>query len=628
MNNVSFNRDGFKFDIPSFIIDDSLTIKDTIADSDSISSIEIKTTLPISSLEAMTDSSQSQLPVLDFLNCPKLMLTTGMEIINHSQSLTEFTKQLFYSIPQLAYTALLKNLLTHDQVPPYDSVLISRESFIEWIDNDLDKAIILLNLGVPPVLLSPDITVSTLNSVNKNVNRYPLTYQCCINDQNHNSTLITLLSSLVDRLDELKPEVLEPLIRHFRYSVILDKMFRLRLIENIKNLVNDDMIPEAINYSWLAVELKDDELVDMVMELRLSGGVDEYPTSSNYATSFVMGALQHNYLYPLKYINSESLKKCGINIRPNLGLTISQEGLDQVVELMSRDSSRLLNELINLLMFNDRTDSAIPLLELLTIDKLIESRNQWKLLPLSMFKNEEQYRQVMGREFKMDAKNILLIVRGDYAGLAKTVADQLTNDQLLMVLTIQLLSEADESIIKFGMLKRIVELIDIESFRQFIIKSILAVIDIVNRCPTAEVIAEEMGLTEDNTSLELMCQVLLVSAIIMIRDKDREWENDEAEVEVVADIDEADEANEAEIDIDEEIIAPRFSLSEAEEESMNIHLLWYNSVPDQIMISQQSYGCEDSMNEMMRIDENHWEGIGSIIGSYVIVLKQLLELDQ
>ena len=501
---------------------------------------------------------------------------------------------------------------------------ISREQWIEWIDNDIDKIIALLNLGVSPSLILPEITIANISGVSDTIsNRHPLTCQCC---RHCDVITTTLLVSLIDRLDQLKPEVLEPLVRHFRYSAILDRIFRLKLINNIKNLVNDNLIPETANYAWLAVELKDDELIDLVMELHLNGDIKScHITSNNYATSFIMGALEYNYLYPLKYITPESLKKCLIGMRIDIELLIDQQGLDQVIELIgdgSHNDDRLLNELIYQLMLSGRVDSAIPLLGRLADAKLNDSRSRWRAsLPLSNFDNEEHYYQVMGCEFKIDLKTMLAVIRGDYAGLAKTVTDRLTDDQLSMILAIHLLSGDNDHIGRLGMIKRITELIDLESFQQLVANSISQYQKVVDQCPTAEdyqlLMTEELGMAVECVSLEQMYRMLLTATIITIRDKDSKRVAEEREHDVKRVVEEygCD---------DDEIITPiSIGLSQEEKDRRDLR---YNSVPDKIMVGQQSYGCDDQITTMMSIMENRRNGVKSVVNDHLVMLRQLLGL--
>ena len=601
---VIFNHNGIKVEIPSYIIDDSLTIREMMMiDVEVDRPIVINTTIQLSSLEDISD--QDLLLLLDFLNCPNLILTTGMKVINDNQPLIESTQRLFYPIPQLAYSALSKNLITIDY--PIDSYLFQPDNLQQWIDNDIEKLIPLLNLGLSPTLLLPEITTSVINSIDTIIcNRQWNACRCHPPIKIDNtSSLSTMLISLIDRLDELNYPVLEPLIRHFRYSIILDRMFRLRLIDNIRNLVNDDLIPGSANYSWLAVELRDDQLVDLVMELQLNGSrTPAYPTAmcyTTYATSFLAGALEYNYLYPLKYVISYDTIR-GLSIR-DVTVNIDQEGFTEVLAIIEM-VPYLMHRLVDMLVLGGRIDLALPLLSHPSIN--IESlRSRWGCeLLLSYLADEDQYQQVMGYPLVVDIRVLAKLIRSDYTGLAKSLADSLTNDQLAILLSSYIIVE-DDRIVNIGMLTRITELVSIDSFRQFVVDKIAEYQPHIDRCVTSEdyqrILLDEMGITDlysaMNSSLELFYQILLTSTLITIRHTKNEINT---------------------IDI-EEFIQP---ITHHNEE-VNILDEQSNSVPDKIILTKQS--CSGSNVAALVIDNhNRGEKIESMMNQYVTLMKQLI----
>lgn len=399
-----------RLDLPQHVIDDSITIRDMINSGNSSQSITIETFLSIESLRLIEERCppQDSLSLLELLNCPNLLRIVGSKILDSSQVLTDNTTRLFCSIPLLAYTGLLRGMITVDEMPTYDiNINISYEEFLQWHKNDIDRVIKLLNLRVPSSLLLTSIT-----------------------------------EELIDRLSEVECYALSSLVERFQYSVILDRIFR---------------VESTGGCNRLSLESKRDELIDLVMNLQLNG--------DNYGLTFIEGALQYNYLYPLKYVESSSLISFSVKY---MSITIDNNGLDQVLELVSNNQP-IIDHIINLLAINGRIDLILPRLHLVNLDEL---RELWRdRILLSHLEDEDQYKQLIGVDLNLDIMTLSRLVRSDYANLAKTIVDSLTIEQLSMILILAINSEYDP-IINSGVIVRISELISLESYEEFLTSKI------------------------------------------------------------------------------------------------------------------------------------------------------------
>ena len=301
MVQVFLIQDDQQFEVPSSLVEVSEMIAQLITQSPLIDDrIEIPVNLPITSLQSLANNdhyNQAIIPVLDFLKCTNL-ITIGLTIICQERHLTDATKDIFKRIPTLSYHSIINGLLTIDElVAPDCTDLI-----------DVDQLIQLLNIDVPPASLLPTITTRML------------------------STDVVIIQ-LLDRIDQLQPEVLDILIRHLPSSIILDRMVELRLFSQLRELDVSGYIPKYYDCSRIIADNHDDEMLEFWYEL-----MTDNLRSDWFSTIWVLMVIETNYLTPIKYIGSGNIWDSVGGIGGIRSVKLSREGLELLLPLMIPDA--------------------------------------------------------------------------------------------------------------------------------------------------------------------------------------------------------------------------------------------------------------------------------------------------
>ena len=482
MVRVSFIRDGIIFEVPQLWVDTSATIKSMLADVELIEDhISLTVSIPIESLSAMTLSNTHQLvlPVLDFLDCD-LIVRVGMDIIWHEEILTELTKQLFYDIPILAYQAYLSELLTSEELPPYSpSVTISSEEWQEFIGHDHEKLIVLINLGITVELLLPEITVKMINRLHE-----------------RGDSDIPLLTKLISDLDRVNPSRLESLLRHFRYSPIIDLMIQLKQVEAIRRVHSDGLIPDNLDSVQLVLNMKSDEMVDLIMEL----GMNSVSDSDDYMIQLAIYALRTNYLYPLKYVTHPVMINLAIDCmgsESNIGISV--EGLQLILPMITADG---LVKLMRISGLSNRHDLVV------VIGALID-QSSWPNVAeyclLTDFNSEDEYREYIGVEPVLDGASLSSsLLANRYGGLLKSIIEASSIEEKIKILMI--ISRMGRSQChNIKLVEALIVMITVEQFKEFNITQL-------------EIVRDE-GLSSN--TIDDCYRIVLVSVTIAIRLRQR-----------------------------------------------------------------------------------------------------------
>ena len=501
MVRVSFIRDGISFEVPQLWIDSSATIRDMLADVELIEDhISLNVSIGVTSLEAMISCNQSQLilPVLDFLDC-SIIIRVGMDIIQRKETLTELTKQLFYDIPVLAYQAYINGLLTPEELPPYSSIAISSEEWQEFIGCDHERLIVLINLRVPIELLLPEITTKMIREVDR-----------LLTSNNLDDSVEALLIKLIHNLDRVNNQRLESLLRHFRYSLILDHMINLKQVEAIRRVHSDGLIPDDIDRIHLALNLESDEMVDLIMELKMNR--TSFDSHTMFGHTYMITILRHvlktNYLYPLKYVTDDrvinhGVECLGMSIMNSIEIRISVEGFRLLLPRIQPD---LLHPLLTVMGFNNRHDLVAVIRE--TVTPTQDTIRYYSLL--ADFNSEAEYREYTNCDPVIDVVTIgTATTVNRYGGLLKSLIERSTMEERIQLLGVVLrLCQAD-SCHNAELLRSLTEMVTVEQFRDYSVAQLEIVMNEYDSQLRANMEAATIGDAY---------RVILITAIIHIRD--------------------------------------------------------------------------------------------------------------
>lgn len=450
--------------IPKVIVDDSITIQNIIQDTDTRDSIIFYMEFPHLDKLDQVDNPVI-LPILDFLNCPNLMTITGMKLIENSNCLDGQAKRIFYGLPKLAYQAHLKGLMEVDELPKWDdSILISSEEWVEFIGGNSDKLITLLNLNIPPSLLLPEITVGIITRVaNSLEDNHQSHCRCCVHEREVENPLIPMLRELVNRLVELKPEVLESLIYQFRYAVILDRMVELKMIDVIRRIHASGIIPDKYDCSSLVVKMEDDEMIDLIMELKL---IDDSNPNPNYVREFLLYALENNYAYPLKFIPPEVQLDQIIPI--TITINLSEENLYRLIP----QSEQLYRPMFMLgIIRSGRIELAKQWVKLMNAELLAVWEHVKSGIPLAIFQSREDYREIVELEpiLTLESVSTSLILNNSCGQLIVQLLEELDHEEKLTILYVSLSMLMDiNGIINLEFYTILMDQISLEEFKNWL----------------------------------------------------------------------------------------------------------------------------------------------------------------
>jgi hypothetical protein len=325
------------------------------------------------------------------------------------------TRRIFYSQPYLAYRAYIQGLMKIEELPKYaECVNLSHEEWLQFIGVDVDKLIELLNIDIPPTSLLPPITLSMLQSASADM---PWSLQPSVNTQ-----VVQLIQGLTKRLEELKVEVLEPLIHRLPILNLFDRMVKLKMNDAIRRIYNLGMVPSCHNWFRDILALECSEMIDLYFEL----------SDRNVDDMIVETALEEGYTYPLKYV--KNMDKVELYNDASEVINISREDLFHYF----KDTPIIANTRLLIRLIASGRVELVKELEGLMNDEELEEWNSYKMfIPLSYFHSLEDYRLIMGRDPQVNVRTIMMELTSDrHSELLRSTIASLSLDCRMGILII------------------------------------------------------------------------------------------------------------------------------------------------------------------------------------------------
>jgi hypothetical protein len=279
----------------------------------------------------------------------------------------------------------------------------------------------LLNVGIPVKNLLPPIGEVTMNSLTFKLGFGTHIFIFTINPREVPiEGLVELLAELLYRINDVNSNVLRSLIFHFRHPAILDRMFELKMKDEIESL--KDLISPFYECDEIIANLKDDSMVEFYLNIHQSNKHSQVELMRGYMkyriSRLIARSMEVGYSYPLQYINRVDLE---MMMNPRVIHTSREDLFNYITDYQILYSKNIIRGVA----MSGRIDLTLELIE----SSPHQLRHTNIKLPLSVFSSVQEFEAYYGNTDFLHVDLVRVSINyGSFTGLWRQlltdIADQ------------------------------------------------------------------------------------------------------------------------------------------------------------------------------------------------------------